>query len=299
MSIATKQPQSAQHSTLRRIWKAPSSKAWWLWLGSSLLLCVGIALWFFLARRTQQDVGPYADPFRLFGIIAFGLVLATAAYSLRRRFIRGLPGKVQNWLWMHSWIGLATILIAAFHENFAYLTHDFCQGPGCLTDSDWGGTALFALILLVISGIVGRLLDMWQAHRIALDASTNGIGIAGALEERMTELEYTIERLCAGKSEGFKEYCLRALAPDKRAKSISTEIPMLAAGEKADFKSAYEALIARAQLAQSLQRQHRARAIIRIWRTLHMIVACVTLLAVLYHGILELLTSVFHIISYS
>jgi len=145
--------------------------------------------------------------------------------------------------------------------------------------------------LLVLSGIIGRLLDVWQAHGIARDASTNGIGIVQAIEERILELEYTVERLSAGKSEAFKNYCLQALEH-----TANLAIPTLAPNEQVDFQRAQETLSTHASLAQSLQRQNRARLIIRSWRYIHIVLACLALLIILYHGIMELLINVLHVI---
>jgi hypothetical protein len=287
MSLATK--SSLPTRTQGRIWRVPISKARWYWLGASIILYVAILAWYLLASRTQQP-DPIQDPFRLFGIIAFVLVLSTAAYALRRRFARGLPGKVQDWLWMHTWIGIITILIVLLHENFIGITNNFCQNLTCLTDAKWGLSALFALLFLVVSGIVGRLLDIWQTHIIAADASTNGVGIPRALEERILELEYVVERLCAGKSEPFKQYCMQTIEGN------SSVIPSLAPNEQADFQRAYETLKTRLDLVQSLHRQHRARQIMRAWRSVHMVLASLALLVILYHGVMELLTNVFHVL---
>ena len=287
MSLATK--SSLPTRTQGRIWRVPISKARWYWLGASIILYVAILAWYLLASRTQQP-DPIQDPFRLFGIIAFVLVLSTAAYTLRRRFARGLPGKVQDWLWMHTWVGIITILIVLLHENFIGITNNFCQNLTCLTDAKWGLSALFALLFLVVSGIVGRLLDIWQTHIIAADASTNGVGIPRALEERILELEYVVERLCAGKSEPFKQYCMQTIEGN------SSAIPSLAPNEQADFQRAYETLKTRLDLVQSLHRQHRARQIMRAWRSVHMVLASLALLVILYHGVMELLTNVFHVL---
>jgi hypothetical protein len=287
MSLATK--SSLPTRTQGRIWRVPISKARWYWLGASIILYVAILAWYLLASRTQQP-DPIQDPFRLFGIIAFVLVLSTATYALRRRFARGLPGKVQDWLWMHTWIGIITILIVLLHENFIGITNNFCQNLTCLTDAKWGLSALFALLFLVVSGIVGRLLDIWQTHIIAADASTNGVGIPRALEERILELEYVVERLCAGKSEPFKQYCMQTIEGN------SSAIPSLAPNEQADFQRAYETLKTRLDLVQSLHRQHRARQIMRAWRSVHMVLASLALLVILYHGVMELLTNVFHVL---
>jgi len=328
MSLATGRDKSgpyiSQKGTSGRIWRTPTSSAWWFWLLLSLLLYAVIFVLYLIAIKTQPFPGPFNDPLRSFGILAFALVLGTASYSLRRRFIRGLPGKAQAWLWMHTWLGITAVLIALLHENFTHITHDYCQNMTCFTNAYWGTSALFALIFLVVSGIAGRLLDTWQARIIARDASTNGVGIARAIEERMLELEYTIERLSAGKSEPFQQYCMQAIDvgtrfiasthgkmapidgtsrhnPRKQADlDVGTRFiastPHLDPREQADFERAYETLTARAHLAQSLERQKRARLIMRTWRTIHIVLACLALLIILYHATMELLTQVLHVL---
>ena len=290
MALATKPASSAP----RRVWKAPTTKAWWIWLAASLLLYGSVYAVYLVAIKTQPFPGPFNDPLRSFGILAFVLVLATATYSLRRRFVRGLPGMARDWLWMHTWIGITAVLIALLHENYAHILHDYCQNASCFTQSYWGTSALFALIFLVLSGIVGRLLDSWQAHVIARDASMNGVGIERALDERILELEYTVERLSAGKSEQFKAFCLQAL---EGPGNMPNSLPALEPREQADFQRAYETLVTRASLVQSLQKQKRARLIIRTWRWVHIVLACLALLIILYHGVMELLTNVLHIIT--
>jgi hypothetical protein len=42
-------------------------------------------------------------------------------------------------------------------------------------------------------------------------------------------------------------------------------------------------------LRQSLYRQRRAVRIIRVWRSIHIVLACAALLIILFHGIMELL----------
>lgn len=289
MALASKSSSPAQ----RRIWKAPTTKAWWIWLATSLLLYASVFALYLVALKTQPFPGPFNDPLRSFGILALILVLTSATYSLRRRFARGLPGMARNWLWMHTWIGISALLIVLLHENFTHILHDYCQNASCFTQSYWGTSALLALIFLVLSGIAGRLLDSWQAHVIARDASTNGVGIARALDERILELEFTVERLSAGKSEQFKAFCLQAL---ERSNGIPSRTPTLEPGEQADFQRAYETLSARASLAQSLQKQKRARLIISAWRPVHITLACLALLIILFHGVMELLTNVLHIL---
>jgi hypothetical protein len=300
MAIATKSPTS-QQGPMRRIWKArlfkaPLTRAFWLWLSVSIILYAAIYAWYLFTLKTQPFAGPFRDPLRFFGIIAFVMVLGTAAYSLRRRFVRSLPGMLRDWLWMHTFIGITAVLIAFLHENYDHILHDYCSNLSCFSQSYFGTSALYALILLVISGIVGRLLDLWQARIIARDASTNGVGIVQALEERILELEYTVERLSAGKSEPFKAYCLQAL-DDAGTGQLQGNPPIvpprfIVGEEQTDFQRAQQTLVNRARLVASLQRQKRARLIFRTWRYIHMALAVLALLVIIYHAVLELLTSV-------
>jgi predicted ferric reductase len=292
MALATKSPdrQPGSPAQRRRIWRAPASKAWWIWLAFSALLYALILVLYFNAVRTQPFAGPFSDPLRSFGIVAFVLVLATASFSLRRRFARNLPGKAQDWLWMHTWLGITALLIALLHENFGLILRNYCSNASCLTNAYGGDSALIALFVLVLSGLIGRALDHWQAHTIAQDASTNGVGIVRAIEERMLELEYTIERLSAGKSPAFQQYCLQAI------ENINTPpaAPIVPPQEERDFQRARTALGTYASLAQSLQRQKRARMIFRSWRIIHIVLAVIALLIIAIHSIMELLTNVLH-----
>jgi hypothetical protein len=62
------------------------------------------------------------------------------------------------------------------------------------------------------------------------------------------------------------------------------------------LQHASETLMSRSRLVQSLERQQQARTVIRTWRIIHIILACFALVIILYHGIMELLSSVFHLI---
>jgi len=283
MALVTKPPM--QQRAVRRIWKTPGS--WFNWL--FLLLSLGILGWVYLLYRsalaTQLYPGPFNDPFRQFGIVSFCLVLLVAVYTLRRRFVRSLPGKVQNWLWLHIWFGVISILIAFMHENFLNITHDFVLKVSRFTEASFGMAALLALLLLVLTGIFGRLLDMWQARVIASEADTNGVGITRVIEDRLFELELAVERLSAGKSAQFKQYCEQAL---NMQGALPQLLPVLAHHEVKDFQRTYEVLGDRAQLGHSLLRQRRARLLMRVWRYLHITLACLAVVVIGYHSLFEL-----------
>lgn len=279
MSLASK-PQSLKQPT-RRIWKTPLTRVAWFWLILSIVLYGGVYLWYLAGLKTTLYPGPYNDPFRLFGIISFGLVLIVASYSLRRRFVRVLPGSVQNWLWLHTWFGIIAILTAFLHENYLYILGLNASSfrLSMFIEAGAGTSALYSLILLVVSGIVGRLLDTWLARIIATEASSNGVGIIQAVEARIHELDLLIERLCAGKSTAFKQYFLQ---PNHSAP------PQVLPQEQGDFQQAYEVLTKKSVLQRSLNRQKMARRIIQWWRYVHITVACCALGIICFHSLLEL-----------
>ena len=283
MVLVNKPPM--KQGIVRRIWKTRGSKFNWLFLVSALLLIGWANMIYRSAIATQLYPGPYNAPFRQFGIVSFVLVLLVAAYTMRRRFVRGLPGRVQDWLWLHIWFGVISILIAFMHENFQNITRNFSFMRDRFTEAAYGTTALYALLLLVLTGIIGRLLDIWQARVIASDAGTNGVGIARSIEDRLFELSLAVERLSAGKSVQFKQYCEQALYTKGMQLKL---LPVLVSSEVDDFQRTYDLLTECTRLERSLQRQKHARLIILIWRYIHIPLACVTMVVISYHSIFEL-----------
>lgn len=283
MALVKKSP--LQERSVRRIWKTPGSKTKWLFLALSMITLGWVYLLYRNAIATQLYPGPYNAPFRQFGIVSFVVVLVVGAYTLRRRFVRSLPGKVQNWLWLHVWFGMISVLIAFMHENFQNITHDIEWTTMRFTEYYYGTSALFALLILVLTGVIGRLLDVWQAHVIAAEANTNGVGINRSVEDGLFELALTVERLSAGKSSQFKQYCEQALNMNA---DLPRLLPVLAPGEVGDFQRIYQILSEHIRLGRSLQRQKRAQLIIRMWRFIHIPVACLAVVAITYHSIFEL-----------
>lgn len=287
MAVANRPPVKslAAPKRARRIWRTPGSKFNWIFLLSSLIILGWVYLIYRSAIATQQYPGPYNDPFREFGIVAFVLVLLVAAYTLRRRFLRRLPGKVQNWLWLHIWFGVTALLVACMHDNFQNVTHDFSFLSSRFTEGYFGTTALYALFVLVLTGIIGRLLDLWLARVIATEADTNGVGITRSLKDRLLDLSLTVERLSAGKSSQFKRSCEGAL---RYGRPMPRFLPAQFSHEAGDFQRAHAVLVEHAHLARSLRRQQGAQILLRAWRYLHIPLACVSITIILYHSLFEL-----------
>lgn len=71
-------------------------------------------------------------------------------------------------------------------------------------------------------------------------------------------------------------------------RKVGIASPVLAPYEVKDFQRAYEILGERSQLDHSLLRQRRARLVMRVWRYLHISLACLALVVIGYHSLFEL-----------
>lgn len=152
--------------------------------------------------------------------------------------------------------------------------------------------ALYSLIGIVGSGITGRLLDWWQARVIVREANSNGVGTVGAVRSRLLELEYVVERLSAGKSQSFKQYCEQAV---RNAGEPPRILPGIMPQEQADLQRAYTTLCEHARLKASLAQQRGALRILRIWRQGHTAFAPLALLIITYHAFTETMKEIFHL----
>jgi hypothetical protein len=175
--------------------------------------------------------------------------------------------------------------VVFLHENYLNILHDLRFTQARFTEGQAGTSALYALFLLVLTGIIGRLLDVWQARTIAKEANINGVGIIQVVEERLHVLEQTIERLSAGKSPSFKMFCSEVL---RSHTSFPAMLPVLAPNELDDFEHVHQVCMQRALLVHSLQRQKHAILIIRAWRCVHVPLACLALVIISYHSFTEL-----------
>ncbi len=288
MSTTIKQ---SQPNTGRRIWHTPTSKAARAWFLFALIYCAAFYILYAVLFKAPIFTGPWFDHVFRAGVMSYLMIVGVAAYSLRTRFMQGLPWKAQNWVWMHVWLGVAAVLLALLHADFRFVLHGYCSNLSCVTAHYWGMPSLYALIFIALSGVFGKLLDKWQAHIIAQDVIVNGI--AKAIKGHLQDLQYVIERLSAGKSEAFKQYYVEAI---KSSSQLPHNVPIIAQEEQNDFQQAYQTLQDYARLTRSLRKQERARSVFRAWRYIHMALVPLALIIITYHGIAELLINVLHLV---
>src|SRR5262249_25966046 len=104
-------------------------------------------------------------------------------------------------------------------------------------------------------------------------------------ENRLRELSLTLERLKAGKSGLFKQYCAQALRSRRSLPQLWSTLPPQEVG---DFQHACTVLSEHARLAHSLHRQRRAHGAMRIWRYIHILLSCGAIAIISYHSLFEL-----------
>ncbi|HEY7354944.1 MAG TPA: hypothetical protein VH590_00715 [Ktedonobacterales bacterium] len=149
------------------------SRAQWAALWTATLAGIGLA-YLYTAYLRSKDVSPdsiYGYGFAITGTTL--LLLVGVVYPLRKRLGRRKPGRVHAFLAWHMVGGLLGLALIFMHAvgNF---------------NPRSGTYALYGLIGVVISGVIGRVLDRFSprlAARAALEAlSANG-------EDRLDDLE--------------------------------------------------------------------------------------------------------------
>jgi hypothetical protein len=285
MAVPMNKTAAGTPKPMSRIWHTPTAKtavAWFIFAVCYTALFYTLYL-ILLHNKARLFTGPFFDIIFRCGVMSYIMILGVAAYSLRTRFFHGMPWKAQSWVWAHMWVGIASIMLALLHGDFRFILHFNCSGLECVSDQYWAMPSLYGLIFLVFGGIIGKGIDRWQARVIAEDAQTNGVGIVKAIVPYLVELEYRVERFCAGKSDAFKQYCAQAL----KTPAILASAPALSPAEQADFQRAHEVLSEHARLSVSLAKQRRARFLFKTWRFIHMILVPLILIIISYHAIAE------------
>ena len=85
--------QSSRQNAWRRIWHTPTSKAALYWLIFAAIYTTIFYVLYAVLFKAPIFTGPWFDHVFRVGVMSYLMILATAAYSLRTRFVRGFPGK--------------------------------------------------------------------------------------------------------------------------------------------------------------------------------------------------------------
>ena len=149
------------------------SGAQWAALWISTAAGIGLA-YLYTVYLQSKDVAPdsmYGYGFAIAGTLL--LLLVGAGYTLRRRLGRRWPGRLHTFLAWHTAGGLLGLMLILMHSAGNFNPRS-------------GTYALYGLIGVVISGIIGRVLDRFSP-RLAAKAALQALSASG--EERLDDLE--------------------------------------------------------------------------------------------------------------
>lgn len=254
---------------------------------AALALGGGAAVVYLRYLRSGGDVAPdsaYGYGFALAGTAI--LLLVGASYFVRKRWARHGRGRLHTWMAWHIAGGCLGVALIFMHAagNFHPRT---------------GTYALYALIVLIVSGVIGRALDR-ICPRLAARAALGALTESGA--ERLDNLTWQVT-------------ALRMPAPPDRAPAATHGDPRMARGQPWDIAyldldpeveaipsffggSAAHAAAAQpaapvalpravrreaASLRATLSREEFWLALVRVWRRLHLLLSVVFVALLAWH----------------
>src|SRR5579884_776344 len=139
----------------------PTSKAAFYWFLFAAVYCIIFYVLYGVVFKAPVFTGPWFDRIFRVGVMSYIMTLAAAAYSLRTRFMRNLPWKAQNWVWMH-WaspqycLPCCTPASASFSTGIALVKKIASPPTTGVCPPFTRSSSLRSVVLLVASSISGR-----------------------------------------------------------------------------------------------------------------------------------------------
>ncbi|HZX13660.1 MAG TPA: multiheme c-type cytochrome [Thermodesulfobacteriota bacterium] len=194
----------------------------------------------------------------LLGIVAVLLILFVMTYSLRKRVVKGVPGRLDNWLWAHIYLGILALFIIALHAEFRF-------------GWDYNTAAVIFLALVIITGVVGRYFFTRFPSSIASEQEK--------VISQLDEVKKSINELMAGSSRPFQKIIgseLNTPSPLSPTQEYWEELlgkgAILQEEEKEDFRKAVLLLEQKAKLDAQSVSQLKYKPLFRGWLVAHLVV---------------------------
>src|SRR6202140_5831696 len=131
-----------------------TQRGWAIW--SLGIFAAALALYVFYAWRAPQGPRGGSAIELLFGTVGFGFMLYAAALGARKRLPVWRLGRAKAWMRGHLWLGLLSLPLILFHGGFHF--------GGTLTR-----VLMWLLIITVVSGVYGALLQNWIPKKMTAD----------------------------------------------------------------------------------------------------------------------------------
>jgi hypothetical protein len=254
---------------------------WWA-LATTLVVGAGTWMWlhgdYYFASPAEQALHPEHPVVRSSGTIGLRLGIAGTAcfvanllYLVRRRLLwMARLGSLRKWLGFHALSGLTGGALILLHSAFSIR-------------STIGGIAFFALLVVVVTGVIGRYIHALIPRTLE--------GSAKRFEQVSAEVKQHTERLRErGVAVEFEAAPLPRL-PDNVVGALRgliagrvairrdrRELLALFAGKSGDRPEELDALVQRLlKSRRQLRQYHQLRRLMASWRFLHRWLALIAL----------------------
>jgi len=204
------------------------------------------------------------------GVVATGLALLSAAYSIRKRRAATGGTSMMTWLWVHVYIGLLAVLAAALHAGFGLVSLNLSTGKVLFV--------VFAFIAL--SGIAWRLAYAYVPGLAApqiLNYSEQGA------RQRAEEQKTEIEKIAAGKSPAFHQVKDALVARDLGAQEAAQAAQSIPPGERPALTAVAALAASRRRALRRIVLQARYTRWLQRWRVVHVPLALFFAVALVAH----------------
>jgi nitrate/TMAO reductase-like tetraheme cytochrome c subunit len=204
-----------------------------------------------------------------FGILAVLIILFLLTYSVRKRVARGMPGRLDNWLLAHIYLGLLGLFMVALHAEFRF-------GWNLST------VGVIFFVLVIATGIVGRYFYAVLPSSISSDQSDILFHVGQVTKQ--------IKDLLNEKSRAFQKIIGSELdtpsplsaKPDYWEELLS-KVEIIPEEEREEFKKAVILLKEKAQLEAESVGQVKYKPLFSSWLAVHMIVTIGLIIIIPFH----------------
>lgn len=188
--------------------------------GKILAVIVITALVAGLLLRDQVPIDPGHGPGYWLGIAGTTLMVALLGYPLRKRVGPVLPGSTSLWFRLHMTFGLLGPLLVLYHSKFSWSAVN-------------SGLALWAMLLVALSGLVGRYvhLHIYSEHSLRRREADKIIGALRRQRDRLDK-DGDLGQVIEGQLEVFRQVALRRHKRLSRAIHTSLKLWFLITRER-------------------------------------------------------------------
>ena len=224
-----------------------------------------------------------------YGTIGFGLIGWLAWFGIRRRRYGG-QGPLEGWLSAHVYLGLALIVVATLHTGFRFHwnvhTLAFVLMALVVVSGIFGAYAFLRYPALMTSNRAGATLKTMSAELASLDQQCRDLALN--FDDEVAALVIKATEDDGGKFTFLEALLGRAPNPLEGATGMAItrlrdEVGGTANVLPAEVLPLVQSLTKRATMLVKIRRDRRYRALLLLWRAVHVPLTIALVLALTIH----------------